>query len=303
MPHYLAAYDVEAVYPWWELGDQKYSADLYQKSVSYSGARLRECLDGIAAVADAHRRKNLPATFFLVAALVEHAKAELRAILEHPLFDLQCHSYTHADCIQLATAHDAQALRREIVESKRLIEETFGREVRGFTLPAGSPTGLVGQPNLLRALREAGYRYIRSVGLGPLQTIPSPLTQPFWYAQDGCPDMLELALHAWHDNVLSGQPFAIHWPPLLPWGYPAKMPHTAHDMYAAYAPGIEYVIEHDLLTYIPCFHPWSIYRVDRHALHIELLLTHAASRMPVVSCSEFYDMALRQPSRVSNSPS
>ncbi|GAK58208.1 polysaccharide deacetylase [Candidatus Vecturithrix granuli] len=289
MSYYIPAYDVEAIYPWWELGDQKYSADLYQQSVSYSGQLLQECLDGIAAVAEVHRKKNLPATFFLVGKLVEHAASELRAILDDDLFDLQCHSYTHADVLQVAA--DEQALKHELQDAKRLIEDTFGREVLGFTTPAGFPDGLAGRQRLLQKFWEAGYRYIRSVGMGPFHTIPAPLTQPFWYAEDGYPDLLELGLHAWHDNVLSGQPFAIHWPPILPWGYPANVPQTAAEMYAAYAPGIEYVAQNNLRTYIPCFHPWAIYRIDQHALHIELLLTHAMQRMSVVSCTQFYELS------------
>ena len=291
MSYYVAAYDTEAIYPWWELGDQKYSAELYQRSVAYTGPRLQECLDGIAAVAAVHRQKNLPATFFLVAKLVEHAAAELRALLDDPLFDLQCHSYTHADLMLLI--EDEAALKVELTDAKHLIEDAFGREVRGFTTPAGFPHGLVGQKRLLAALWTAGYKYLRSVGLGPFNTIPAPLTQPFWYAQDGYPELLEFGLHAWHDNVLTGQPFAVHWPPLLPWGYPAKRPETAHEIYAAYAPGIEYVVNNHLLTYVPCFHPWSVYRADRRALQIELLLTHAANRMQVISCTEL-DAAIRE---------
>lgn len=288
MSYYVAAYDVEAVYPWWELGDQPYSAELYRKSISYSGERLQTCLDGVAAVADVHRRKNLPATFFLVAELVEHAASELRAILGDSLFDLQCHSYTHANII--AIANDAQALRHELIDSKQRIEDAFGKSVIGFTSPAGFSDGLRSQPQILEALWNAGYRYLRSVGLGPFNTIPAPLTQPFWYADDGYPEILEIGLHAWHDNVLTGQPFAIHWPPILPWGYPTKVPETARETYAAYAPGIDYVVNNNLTTYVPCFHPWSIYRIDKHALQIELLLTHATRRMDVVSCTQVYDI-------------
>lgn len=284
MSHYIAAYDVEAIYPWWELGDQKYSAELYQHSVDYTGPRLQECLAGIAAVVNVHRQLNLPATFFLVAKLVEHAPTELRNLLDHPLFDLQCHSYSHVDVL---TA-DERTLQVELVDAKRRIEDTFGRVVRGFTTPAGYTTGLVGQRRVLELLWTAGYRFIRSVGLGPLNTIPAPLTQPFWYADDGYPELLEIGLHAWHDNVLSGQPFPIHWPPTLPWGYPRTLPQTAQEMYAAYAPGIDYVVNNHLLTYVPCFHPWSVYRFDQTALHLELLLTHAQRRMPVISCTELY---------------
>lgn len=288
MPYYVAAYDVEAVYPWWELGDQPYSADLYRKSISYTGERLQTCLDGVAAVADVHRQKNLPATFFLVGELVEHAASELRAILDDPLFDLQCHSYTHANII--AIANDTQTLRHELIDSKQRIEDTFGKAVIGFTSPAGFSDGLRGQPQILEALWNAGYRYLRSVGLGPFNTIPALLSQPFWYADDGYPEILEIGLHAWHDNVLTGQPFVVHWPPILPWGYPDKVAETAQEVYAAYAPGIDYVVNNNLTTYVPCFHPWSIYRIDKHALQIELLLTHAAQRMDVVSCTQLYDI-------------
>jgi peptidoglycan/xylan/chitin deacetylase (PgdA/CDA1 family) len=145
-------------------------------------------------VADVHKRKNLPATFFLVAKLVEYTGSELHTILDDPLFDLQCHSYTHTDVVQITD--DEQALMVELVDSKHRIEDLFGKEVIGFTTPAGYPQGLRGQPRLLQKLSEAGYRYIRSVGMGPFNTIPAPLTQPFWYTEDGCPELLEIGLHA-----------------------------------------------------------------------------------------------------------
>ena len=138
-------------------------------------------------------------------------------------------------------------------------------------------------------MSEAGYRYVRSVGLGPFDTIPAPLTQPFWYEDDGYPDLLELGLHAWHDNVLTGQPFVTHWPPVLPWGNPSRLPTTAEEVYQAYAPGIDYIVQHNLLTYVPCFHPWSIYRLDPQAKQIELLLQHAQKVVLLASCTSVYE--------------
>lgn len=287
MPYYLPAYDTEAIFPWWELGGQKYSAQLYQRVVSYEGQRLRECIAGIRAVAEVHLKHNIPATFFLVAKLVESAPGELRALLDQPLFDLQCHSYTHANLAD--AARDERVLRHELLDSKRLIEDTFGRPVVGLTTPGGFSNGLVGQPQVLAAVWEAGYHYLRSVGLGPFDSVPAPLTQPFWYTQDGYPDLLEIALHAWHDNHLTGQPGVAHWPPVLPWGYPAREARTAQEAYEAYAPGIDYIAEHNLLTYVPCMHPWSIYRLDPGASHVEMLLLHAQRRVSVASCTHFYE--------------
>lgn len=287
MSFYVAAYDTEAIYPWWELGDEPYSAGLYKRVVRYEGSRLEECLAGILAVAEVHLERNQPATFFIVAKLLEHAAPQMRAILDHPLFDLQCHSFTHENLVELAG--DPQALRYELVESKKLIEDTFGRSVIGLTTPGAFPRGLVGQKQVLEVVWEAGYRYVRSLGKGPQDSLPAPLTQPFWHAQDGYADLLELPLHAWHDNVLTGQPFLVYWPPILPWPYPEKAAQTGQEVYAAYAPGIDYVAGKKLLAYIPCFHPWSIYRVSRSAEQVELLLAHAEDEVKVASCTQVYE--------------
>jgi len=287
MSFYVAAYDTEAIYPWWKLGDRKYSAELYQKAVSYEREALQHCLAGVRAVVEVHLRHNAPATFFLVGKLLEHARSELRSILDCPIFDLQCHSYTHANLTEIA--EDEVALKHELVDSKRLIEDTFGRPVIGLTSPGGFARGLLGHKQVLRAIGDAGYRYVRSMGLGPFDTQPAPLTQPFWYERDGFPDLLELGLHAWHDNHLTGQPCVTHWPPILPWGNPTGVPTTTVEAYQAYAPGIDYVVQHNLLTYIPCLHPWSIYRFDPKAGHVELLLQHARKAATIASCTSVYE--------------
>jgi len=300
MGFYLASYDTEAIYPWWQLGSVPYSAQLYRDSVRYEGEQKKECLDGIRAVAEVHGKLGIPATFFLVGELVEHAGAELRSILDGPLFDKQCHSYSHENLVQIVD--DKKALRREIVDSKRLIEDTFGSEVSGFTTPGSFTDGLVGCPRQLELLQEAGYRYIRSVGKGPFDTSPAPLTQPFWYTEDGFPKLLELGLHGWHDNILSGQPFVTYWPPIFPWGYPSQMPRNAWEMYAVWAPAITHVKDQGLLTLVPCIHPWSVYRVDRKALHVELMLTHARSQLDCVSCTDMHDRICKQRSLASEKP-
>ena len=35
MTCYVAGYDTEAIYPWWEIGDRPYSASIYREMVSY----------------------------------------------------------------------------------------------------------------------------------------------------------------------------------------------------------------------------------------------------------------------------
>ena len=294
MTYYVSAYDTEAIYPWWEIGDKPYSASTYQQMVSYEGARLDECLDGVRAVAEVHLRHQAPATFFIVAQLAVAAGSRLREILDHELFDLESHSYTHDNMI--AIRDDAAAVRRELVDSKRVIEDLFGREVIGFTAPGGFGHGFLGETRLLEALWEAGYRYVRTLSWQPNHVAPAPLTQPFWFSDDGYPELLEISAHAWHDNILTGQPSPMAWPPALPWGYPSRLPTTGREVYEAYAPGIEYARDQGLLTYAPCFHPWSIYRVDRGAGQIDLLLQHARrAGLTLASCNDVYRHLVADP--------
>ena len=86
-----------------------------------------------------------------------------------------------------------------------------GRDL-GLQPPRGYTRGFSGQPRILDVIWQAGYRYMRIYGAGPSETVPAPLHQPFWYAEDGHPDLLEIPSHAWHDNILAGQPGLVHWP-------------------------------------------------------------------------------------------
>ncbi len=279
MSFYVAAYDTEAVYAWWQAGNRGFD---------YSPAGIREFLAGVRAVADVHLERELPATFFLVAKMLELAQGELRSILDQPLFDIQCHSFTHPNLIALDENNDMAGLHYELADAGKLIADTFGRAVTGLTAPGGYTRGFTGHPRILEIMWDAGYRYVRSVGAGPRHTIPAPLNPPFWYVQEGFPDLLETPSHAWHDNILTGQPAQVHWPPVLPWPYPAQMPKDAQGVYAAYAPGIDHCAQQGMLYYLPIFHPWSIYRIDKRAGQIGLLLDHARHKMEVISCNRLY---------------
>ena len=283
MHFYVSGYDTEAIYPWWEFpkisGWRKLS---YRERISYEGDLLRECIDGVRAVADVHLRHGAPASFFIVGDLLKAATTELRDILSDPLLQVESHSFTHPNLVDIAD--DERILRYELADSKKLIEDVFGDPVYGLTAPGGHVTGFEGQPMLLDILWEAGYRFVRTAAAGPCGTVPAPLTQPFWYAEDGYPDLLEIPNHAWHDNILTGQPGNSHWPPVIPWGFPNTVPQNGREVYEAFAPGLDYLVENNLVTYTPAFHPWSIYRISSSADQVDLMLSHAV-RVGAQLCS------------------
>lgn len=76
---------------------------------------------------------------------------ELRRLAASPLVTIGAHSVTHTPLARL----DEEEQRREIVQSKRALEEVTGKEVRLFAYPFGG----YGQYDLttLRLCREAGF--------------------------------------------------------------------------------------------------------------------------------------------------
>ena len=290
MSYYIAAYDTEAVFPWWD-------RDRRQRGFSYTPEHIAEFLDGVRAVAEVHLQRAAPASFFLVAKMLELAGPELRATLDHPLFDIQCHSFTHPNLIALGD--DRATLQYELGDAKKLIEDTFGSEVTGLTAPGGYTDGFRGHHPYSGCNVGGRLPLCAQCGQGPKGT----LCQRCWISPsgikgDGFPELLETPSHAWHDNILTGQPATVHWPPLLPWPYPTAMPRDAQGVYEAYAPGIDYCAPEGLLYYMPIFHPWSIYRIDKKAAQIGMLLDHASQKLEFKSCSQIYQHILQHPELV-----
>ncbi len=91
------------------------------------------------------------ATFYVTAGFVDSAgymsSGQLREL--HALgFEIGCHSMTHAYLDDL----DTPALRREIFDSKKMLEDTIGGTVEHFSCPGGRYN-----PQARDLVREAGY--------------------------------------------------------------------------------------------------------------------------------------------------
>ena len=103
MSFYVAAYDTEALYPWWEKGEPSNR----ENGFSFTPERIDEFLAGVRSVAEAHLQREAPLSFFLVAKLLKIAGPGLRSVLGHPLFDIQCHTFARPDLIGLDEAEAA----------------------------------------------------------------------------------------------------------------------------------------------------------------------------------------------------
>ena len=93
---------------------------------------------------------------------------------------------------------EAAARKEAIVD---VIEELLQVDCHGLTGPWGYCRGLVDRPDLLQILRDNGIRWIRTNARDHRDCQPTPFSeQPFFYADQGFPEILELGIQGYQDH-------------------------------------------------------------------------------------------------------
>lgn len=231
-----------------------------------------DCLAAVREIVKRHEAHEMPATFFMVANLLDHHRDEYVALLrDHPLFEIACHSYTHmllTDTPEFGKCGPLEQFPREIVESKAKLEDVFGCAVTGFRPPVSSADALCNAPEALRLLDAAGYAYVSSLAWGPSWSLPALLVKPFTYAEQGFPNLWELPPCGWHENLLKGNNRC---GPVRIGLFPPAMPETIPNNYITSAeeevlynnrPFIDKAVREDYPLVSLIWHPWSLHRFD-----------------------------------------
>lgn len=251
-------------------------------------AESPDCLEGVRRIVEVHEQHEMPATFFLVANLLEKQRDEYVALLRHhPLFEIACHSYSHmalVDAPRFAKAGPVEQFPHEIVDSKRLIEDTFGVAVTGFRPPCSGQDGLATAPEALRLLDSAGYKYVSSFAWGPDCSMPAPLVRPFTYAHQGYPSLWEIPACGWHENLLKGHN---NIGPVLLCLFPPEMPEAIPDDYVK-SPEEEFAVNNkpftdraialDMPQLSFIWHPWSLHRLDPEMRMLDITFSYIRER-------------------------
>ena len=105
------------------------------------------------------QKLRIPATFFVVADLVDQCGDMLRQELQN--CEVASHGLTH----QILATLPRDDISRELTQSRQKLEDFFNRPVTGFRAPFLKPP-----PNWFTALEAAGYKYDSSEG----NVAPSP---------------------------------------------------------------------------------------------------------------------------------
>lgn len=259
------------------------------------------CLAAVRKLVPLHEKHEMPATFFIVARLVDGPQGdEFRALLaDHPLFEIASHSYTHMLLRQVRLSPPPgppEAYPREILQSKRRLEDHFGCAVTGFRTPWGSSHGLRDRSDLLELVDRAGYRYVSTLLWGPQDTMPGLLVEPFTYADDGFPNIREIPACGWHENVTKPTGMPGGWGPQPLQAYPHPMPE-ANLSKLLESPQEEFKLDRvfidkavdDRMTNVSLvWHPWSLDRFDPDMTMVDLVFRYVRERgLPTATYARF----------------
>jgi Polysaccharide deacetylase len=241
------------------------------------------CLAALPRIVEVHEQHEMPATFFIVARLLKAPDADgLRALKDHPLFEIACHTYTHMllrDHPLCGEAGPAAEHRREVVDSKKRLEDAFGVEVHGFRTPVGFDDGLCGAPRLLELVTEAGYSYSSSLAWGPDYSLPAPILPAFSYAEQGHPGLWEIPPCGWHENLLKdhnrwGPRRLTLFPPAVPGPVLTDFVQSPAEEFAVHRFFLEAAVTSGAEHVSLIWHPWSLHRLDPGMSMLNMVFNH-----------------------------
>lgn len=227
-----------------------------------------------------HEEAGVPATLFICGRTLVHNLDAIEPFVDHPLFDLQQHTYSHSllkgDDWKGASfkASPPEAIEQELLITADAFRRTLGIEVTGLRTPHGYYQGLTDAPEMLAVLDRCGIEFVSSWSRNEQGGNPTPLSvQPFYYAEQGYPDLLELPFQFWLDGTWFEQ-----------YGLDQGV-----EFGSALAGAVDEAIADDLV-YGVCFHEWAMLRyAENETGWVKALLRHCAQRgVSVQSYREFF---------------
>lgn len=259
---------------------------------AHTGHGMGEAIDraatrrGLEIVLRNHEEFEAPATLFVCGRTLVHNLDVLAPFVEHPLFDIQQHTYSHVllkdDGWKGGTflASPPEAVWQEITQTNEAFRRLLGVEIYGLRTPHGYFEGISDRPEMLEVVSDCGIRFISSWGRNAEGGNPTPMSvQPYWYADQGYPDLLEIPFQGWLDGTWFEE-FGID----RGREYAEVLVASADE--AARSDGV----------YGACFHDWAQIRYgEAETGWVNRLLSHCrATGIPLVSYAGYYQERLSQ---------
>jgi len=243
-------------------------------------------------IVDVHRAVNVPATIFMVGANIEAHRRELEACLASGLFEIAQHTHEHfplktvveesPDNVYLPGL-SFDRIEEQLARPVELLRRHLGVECRGVTAPYSYYRGLADRPDILGIIARHGMSYVRSYGRNSKDYFPLEWdVQPFWYARQGFPGLLETPMQGWIDAQWRREHGWQNWP-------------AYHD----YLKGRADEAAAGGRCWSHCQHDWTSTLYDEELTWTRRFLEYAAERLEILTYYEFYQQMeqLREPSQ------
>jgi peptidoglycan/xylan/chitin deacetylase (PgdA/CDA1 family) len=218
-----------------------------------------------------HRDLALPCTFFVRGQSLEEHPDEFRRVRDEcgELIDLQQFTFS---ALPLKTVcqenHRGRSVfqggtprqcRDDIARASEVMERILGSRPIGLGGPLGYYRGLSDRPDLIEIVRVLGIRFTRTFTRNARDWSPLAFeTQPFRYAAEGFPEVLEIPGQGWPDCALKEALGAAH-----------------SDQYLRQVcKDLDYVAARQL-TWSCVLHDWSAIQDDREMRVTRAILEHA----------------------------
>lgn len=166
-------------------------------------------------VARLHRELEFPVTFFVRGELLAPFQADLQRVrdLLGNLADFEqctwsgarlktvCQENHHG--VKIFPAAPIETCCDEIARTVETMERLLGIRPSGLAAPLGAYRGLSDRPDILHRLSALGIRFIRSYTRNFRDWYPLAFeVQPYRYAPQGAPQILEIPGQGWPQDVL-----------------------------------------------------------------------------------------------------
>jgi peptidoglycan/xylan/chitin deacetylase (PgdA/CDA1 family) len=273
MPTLLIGYDVEAC----AIGEGLACLGAHGMGEAIDRTSTAKALD---IIRRNHEEHAVPGTLFVCGRTLVHNVEVLEPFVDHPLFDIEQHTYSHTllkdDHWKGGTflASPPVAIEQEVRQTSEALHRLLGVECIGLRTPHGYHLGLTDRPEMLTVLDGCGIRFVSSWARNAAGVNPTPLSvQPFWYAEQGFPDLLEIPFQHWLDGTWFEE-FGID---------------RGVEFAAVLGEAIDEIVRDDLV-YGACFHDWAQLRYrEPETGWVRALMHHAqANGVETLSYRDFY---------------
>lgn len=250
-------------------------------------------LDIMKKIVKTHTNKKSHFTIFALGKMAEEPRVfeYLTYIINNDKYnryvDLQQHGYSHI----LVKKHfikgnpvSPKIMDEEISKTNKIIKEIKGENPIGIRIATGFYNGLKGEKERLEILRKNGIKFVSSDLRGPNDQYPAPwknllgkFRQPYFYEEEGFPEMLEIPTQGTIDVLMKG---------ISKLSKTKPMPLQEELKY--YITNIDYASKNHL-NYSLIFHPWAIAYNDKNLFILNKLLNYISKKgIPILSYFDIY---------------